>query len=138
MGERHDLTGATSEQTLNDPKSTNDITMIAREAIRQQAEVCEERRGRTDDRLARLSRMAEDNAKAVDKLSESIASLSATVTQLAATVAYQSTTLASHGGKISDHDTQLAVLAVRMGIAAVIGGSIPPIAQWVIQAIQNR
>jgi len=122
---------------VNDPKSTNDITMIAREAIRTQADVCEERRGRADDRLNGLARTVEQNAQSVDDLSRSIASLSATVTQLAATVAYQSTTLASQGAKISDHDTRIAVLTVRMGIAAVIGGSIPPIAQWVLELI-NR
>jgi len=122
---------------MNDPKSTNDVRMIAVDVTQNQVAICEERRGRIDDRLTLLAYATVDNTKAVDDLSRSVAALSATVTSLAATVAYQSTTVAAQGAKISDHETRLAVLTVRVAIAAVIGGSLPSIAQWIISVINH-
>ena len=125
------------DELLNDPKSTNDVRMIAQEATAAQSRVCDVQRGRLDDRLSMLSKATEENSKSVDEISRSVASLSATVTQLAATVAYQSTTLAAQGAKISDHDTRLAVMTVRVSIAAVIGGSLPSIVQWIVQSVNH-
>ena len=115
-------------------KSTNETRLIAQDVTRQQAQVCEARRDRLDDKLAALAIATADNTQALEELSKSVASLSATVTSLAATVAYQSSTLASQGAKISDHDTRLAVMTIRVSVAAIIGGSLPAIVQWIYQA----
>ena len=127
----------TPEDALNDPKSTTDIRMIAQDVTAVQAAICSERRGRVDDRLSSLSRATAENTKSVDDLTKAVAALSATVTQLAATVAYQSTTLAAQGAKVADHETKLAVLTLRVGIAAVVGGSLPALVQW-IYSIANH
>ena len=104
----------------DDPRSTNDIRMIAADVTQQQAEVCAERRGRIDDRLRALATTTEANARTVASLSEAVATLTITVTQLAATVATHSTTIAAH-------ETKLAVLGVRLALSAAVGGSLPVI-----------
>jgi len=111
--------------------------MIAQGVTQQQAAICAERRGRIDDRLTAISSATAENTKALDDLTKAVSSLSATVTQLAATVAYQSTTLAAQGAKVADHETKLAVLTLRVGIAAVVGGSLPAIVQWLYNAVNH-
>ena len=117
----------------NDPRSTNDVRLIAQDVTRQQAAVCAERRGRTGDKLAALTAATEANARVVATLSEAVATLTATVTQVAATVAAQSAVNSAQEAKLADHETRLAVLGVRVTIAAIIGGSLPQIAKWVIE-----
>ena len=118
-----------------DPRSTNEVRIIAQEAAREQNRVCAVERDRIEDKLLALAGATADNTKAIEELSKLTASLSATASSLVTTAAGQSETLTAHGTKIAGHDTKLAVLTVRVAIAAVIGGTLPDIAQWLIRVI---
>ena len=133
---------------MNDPKSTNDVRMIAQDVTRTQAEICEARRGRLDDRQAVLVAATAANARAVAALSEAVAALTVTVTQLASTVATQAATDAAQAAtnatqevRLGKLETQQAVMAVKLARAAVagsvVGGSLPYVVEWIIQAVNH-
>jgi hypothetical protein len=116
---------------MNDPKSTNDVRLIAQDVTVQQSKICNERWARIDDRLKALAATGEANARTVGALSESVTALTVTVTQLA-------TTVATHSTAIADHETKLAVLGVRLAISAAVGGSLPVIVVLAWQWFSNR
>jgi uncharacterized coiled-coil protein SlyX len=109
--------------------------MIAQDVTKRQAELCAERRGRIDDRLTTLTAATAENTRAIAELSKSVVTVAAVVTQLTAAAARQSSELAEQRIKLADHSTKLATMKIQVSIAAVIGGSLPLIAQWIIQSV---
>ena len=122
---------------MNDPKSTNDVRMIAQDVTRTQSEICDARRGRLDDKQVLLAAATASNARAVASLSEAVAALTVTVTQLASTVAAQAATNATQEARLGKLETQQAVFAVKIGAAVVASGSVVPIIQWIIEAVNH-
>ena len=126
---------------MNDPKSTTEMALIAKAAVedgvKHQADVCNERRGRIDDRLTTLTAATAENTRAISELSRSIVSVAAAVTQLTAAASRQSTELADQRIKLSEHTTQLATMKIQVSITAVIGGSLPLIVQWIYGLINH-
>jgi hypothetical protein len=64
---------------MSDPKSTNDIRLIAQGVAHQQAEVCEARRDNLTDKLAALTVTVNANAVAITTLTANIAILTAAI-----------------------------------------------------------
>jgi len=129
---------------MNDPKSTNDVRMIAQDVMIPQIKICEARRDRIDDRQASLASATAANARAVAALSEAVAALTVTVTQLASTVASQAATDATQAAvnakqemRLGKLETQQAVFAVKMGALVVAGSGAIPLLQWIIQAVNH-
>ena len=129
---------------MNDPKSTNDVRMIAQDVTRTQAEICEARRDRIDDKQVLLASATAANARAVASLSEAVSALTVTVTQLASTVATQAATDATQAAinatqeaRLGKIETAQAVFAVKMGALVVAGGSVVPLIQWVVALLNH-
>ena len=133
---------------MNDPKSTNDMRMIAQDVIGPQVKICEARRDRIDDKQVMLAAATAANARAVASLSEAVAALTVTVTQLASTVATQAATdaaqaatNATQAARLGKLETQQAVMAVKLARAAVagsvVGGSLPYVVEWIIQVVNH-
>ena len=128
----------------NKEKSTNEIRMITLDVVRSQAEVCAERRGRVADRASAVSVATNANTQAIAAVAESVAALTVIVTQfvatqsaqmatMATTVADQATVDTKQQEQLGRHETKLAVIAVKVGGAALLGGSLLPVAQWIYQ-----
>ena len=80
-----------------DPKSTNDVRMIALETTRQQSEVCAAKCENLEDKLRALERATASNAASITSLTTSVATMA----------------------------TNVAILKGRPGVWAFIGGAIP-------------
>lgn len=119
---------------MSDPKSTNDIRLIAQEAARQQAEVCQARRDNLADKLAALAETVGANAT-------SIAALTQTVSSLAATVAPLPGSIKESNVEVSELKTNVTKLKGRPAVWALIGsaiGSGVPIALGLLLWWMNR
>ena len=110
--------------------NTAEIRRVAQEVTGQQEEICAERSLRNDDQMRALARVTAENTAAIAKLVEAVITLTSTVSQLAAATTIQASTLSTHSTKLADHDTRLAVIPLKTSLAAIAGGSLPPIIQW--------
>ena len=99
---------------MNDPKSTNDIRMIAFDVAARQAELCAARRENLGDKIASNTATTGANAKAIAEL---------TVAMAKQTTAFTSS---------------IDVLKVKMGLWAAVGGSLPVIIALAWQWFTNR
>jgi hypothetical protein len=119
---------------MPDPKSTNDIRLIAQEAARQQAEVCEARRENLADKLSTLTETVSANATSIAALTQAIAALATTA---------QATAKTADGNEvdIGELKTNVTQLKGRPAIWALIGsaiGSGVPIALGLLLWWMNR
>ena len=133
---------------MSDPGDTTKMRLVAQDVMGPQIRVCEVQRDRINDRQAVLVAATAANARAVAALSEAVAALTVTVTQLASTVATQAATDAAQAAtnatqevRLGKLETQQAVMAVKLARAAVagsvVGGSLPYVVEWIIQAVNH-
>jgi len=133
---------------MNDPGDTTKMRLVAQDVMNPQIKVCEARRDRIDDKQVLLASATAANARAVASLSEAVSALTVTVTQLASTVATQAATDAAQAAtnatqevRLGKLETQQAVMAVKLARAAVagsvVGGSLPYVVEWIIQAVNH-
>lgn len=96
---------------MSDPKSTNDIRLIAQDVARQQAEVCAVRRENLGQQLEVLTETARTNTENISELTLALASLTATVTPVVSTV--------------KEHIGAIEKLKGRPTVWAAIGAALP-------------
>ncbi len=103
---------------MSDPKSTNDIRLIAQDVVHQQSEVCAARRDNLADKLASISTTVSANATAIGALTQAVAALTATTSAI-------SETQDRHDAKIGVIKGSVAKLQGRPAAWAAIGAALP-------------
>lgn len=108
---------------MNDPKSTNDIRMIAAEVVAQRDELCEVKRQGLDDRAREGIEMARENATSIAQLTTTVATLATTVTSIDRTAKANTLNIDSNQSaiaKLKGRHTIIVALAAALGAAAPI------------------
>jgi hypothetical protein len=95
----------------NDPKSTNDVRLIAQDVARQQAQVCDVKRENLEQQLQALAETVKANAEAIASLTTTTTLVSATVTPLAV--------------QVRNHGSSIEKLKGRPAVWAAIGAALP-------------
>ena len=114
---------------MSDPRSTNDIRMIAQSVAREQAELCEVHRAGLSDRTRRNADSTQANATAIAALTTNVATLATTVADMSRRIednAKRSQENAKGIGLLEDAVNRVKNRpALLAGIGALIGGLAP-------------
>ena len=101
---------------VNDPRSTNEIRLIAQDVTRQQAEVCGARRDALTQQMTTLFETVKSNAASVASLTVAVTSLVTTVTPLAVTARENAVAIAKLKGRPAAWAAIGAALPTLLGV----------------------
>jgi len=101
-----------------DPKSTNDIRLIAQDVVAQQERVCQVKQGGFDKILNSLAETVQANSKAISDLTRTVAVLAKTVEPLPKAIEANETEIKANASEITR-------LNGRPAVWAALGAALP-------------
>jgi hypothetical protein len=102
---------------MNDPKSTNDIRLIAQDVTNQRGELCDARRENLQTQLEAVAETAKANTDNITSLTLAVTSLTATVTPVVTTVKENSSAIEKLKGRPAAWAAIGAATPTLLGVA---------------------
>jgi chromosome segregation ATPase len=134
--------------TATDPRSTNDIRLIAQREVEQQTRVCAARQDGVDKQMETLTSATQSNTSGIADLRSTVSMLAQTVAVLAQTVSplpltiKETDTRLTAGQKEADARMDelrdsITKLKSRPAIWAFVGAAIPVVADLIFSLANN-